>query len=63
MIDKFIKALDVAQRSAMESAVRPINENIEYTAGVRIGVSMGIQQARAAILAAYKDTNEKDDNL
>lgn len=63
MIDKFLKAIDEAQRSAMQQAVKPISENVEYTAGLRIGVSQGIQQARVAILAAFKDTNEKDDNL
>jgi hypothetical protein len=63
MIDKLLKAVDEAQRLAMQVAVKPISENVEYTAGLRIGVSQGIQQARAAILAAFKDTNDKDDNL
>lgn len=63
MIEKFLKAIDEAQRAAMQTAVQPINKNVAYTAGVRIGMSMGLQQARQAILESFKDLNEKDDDL
>lgn len=63
MIDKFIRAIDAAAQVARETAVTPIQANIEYTAGLRIGISQGIATARAAVLNAFKDTNEKDNDL
>lgn len=65
MIKELIAELDKVAGNALKQGAQPITagSDVAYVAGMRIGVSAGIQLARQAILDFYSKDTDKDSKL
>lgn len=65
MIKELIAELDKVAGGALKKGAQPIaaGSDVAYEAGMRIGVSAGIQLARQAILDFYSKDQEKERKL
>ena len=66
MIQKLLKAIDLAAGQALKQCAQPYvgtNESVAYHAGVRVGTVAGIQHARQAIIDAVSKDESKDNDL